>query len=54
MNMYDYLVSIGEQTAKDLEVLMHDFGSLLLVFFPVIFMLSFVFVVIDHFKGGRK
>ena len=54
MNAYDYLVSIGEQTAKTLEVLMHDIGSLFLVFFPVILILSIVCSVIDHYKGGRK
>ena len=54
MNIYDYLVSLGEQTAESFGPLFHDIGSLMIVFFPFAFILAFIFTVIDYSKKGDK
>ena len=54
MNVYDYLVSLGEQTAQNLKGAFHDIGSLMIVFLPVAVILSFVVAVIDFGRDRRK
>ena len=54
MSVYDYLVSLGEQTAQNIKGIFHDIGSLMIVFFPVCVILGIVVTVIDFGKNRRK
>ena len=54
MNIYDYLVSLGEQTAANLGNVFHDFGALLVVLIPFAFLMAGVVTIFDALRTRRR
>ena len=54
MNIYDFLVSVGEETAANFKNVFHDLDALFVVLLPFAFLMAGVVTIFDALRSRRR